>query len=141
MIITNPRLREIFQRRLSGFVGSVNVLGETALAAAYTHSENWLSELLLYLDRNRQFLLDYVENELPGITIYPPEGTYLGWLDCSGTGLADPAEFFLEKAQVGLNSGTWFGTNYSDHVRINFGCPQLILSEALDRIREALKKR
>ena len=141
VIITNPRLRETFQKRLSGFVGSVNLLGETALAAAYTLGENWLSELLQYLDGNRQFLIDYVENELPGLTIYPPEGTYLGWLNCSGTGLDNPAEFFLEKARVGLNSGAWFGEEYADHVRINFGCPKVTLSSALDRIREALNNR
>ena len=141
VIITNPRLREIFQNRLSGFVGSVNLIGEAALEAAYTFGENWLSELLHYLEGNRQFLIDYVENELPGITIYPPEGTYLGWLDCSGLDLDNPAEFFLEKARVGLNSGAWFGEKYADHVRINFGCPQIILSRALDRIRESLNNR
>ena len=141
VIITNPRLRELFQKRLSGFVGSVNLLGEAALAAAYTHGENWLSELLHYLDGNRQFLIDYVANELPGLTIYPPEGTYLGWLDCSGTDLDDPADFFLKKARVGLNAGAWFGEEYKDHVRINFGCPRITLSSALDRIRDALNNR
>ena len=140
VIITNPRLRELFQQQLSGFVGSVNILGETALAAAYNHGEDWLSELLDYLEINRRFLIDYVREELPGISMYPPEGTYLGWLDCSGTGLDDPADHFLMKARVGLNSGSWFGDNYTDHVRINFGCPHEILALALERLRNSLIK-
>lgn len=138
VIIPNPRLRELFSKQLSGFVGSVNVLGEIAMAAAYDFGFEWLSELIIYLEGNRQFLLDFVNDELPGITIQSPEGTYLGWLDCSKLDINNPAEFFLKQARVGLNSGEWFGENYSDHVRINFGCPRAILSNALERIQEAL---
>lgn len=141
VIISNPRLRELFQNQLSGFVGSVNILGETALAAAYAHGEEWLSELLSYLDENRRFLINYINNELPGISIYPPEATYLGWLDCSGAELENPAEFFLTEARVGLNSGDWFGENYSDYVRLNFGCPRETLSHALERMKDALNAR
>ncbi len=141
VIIPNPRLREIFSNQLSGFVGTVNVLGEIGMAAAYEHGTEWLSELLIYLDGNRQFLLDFVSNELSGINLYPPEGTYLAWLDCSDLELPNPAEFFLNKARVGLNSGEWFGKNYSDHVRLNFGCPREILASALERIKNALSSR
>ena len=141
VIIPNPRLRELFINQLSGFVGSANLLGETALTAAYENGADWLAELLNYLEGNRQFLVDFVSNELPGISLYPPEGTYLAWLDCSELDLDDPADFFLKQARVGLNSGDWFGENYSGHARINFGCPRGILSAALDRIKLALLSR
>ena len=141
VIIPNPRLRELYSKQLSGFVGSVNVLGEIAMATAYEHGSEWLSELLLYLDGNRQFLLDFVSNELPGIALYPPEGTYLAWLDCSKLDLTSPAEFFLKQALVALNSGEWFGENYKDNVRINFGCPRNTLSRALERIKKSLLSR
>jgi len=141
VIISNPRLKEQYSKQLSGFVGSVNILGEIGLAAAYEYGSEWLSELLSYLDANRQFLLDFVSNELPGISVYPPEGTYLAWLDCSELNLSEPATFFLEQAKVGLNSGSWFGDNYLQHVRINFGCPREILSTALNRIKNALSSR
>jgi len=141
VIISNPRLRELFSNQLSGFVGSVNILGEIALAAAYEHGSGWITELLNYLEGNRQYLLDFVANELPDINIYPPEGTYLGWLDCSEMDLDDPADFFLKQARVGLNSGEWFGENYSHHVRINFGCPRELLATALERIKLAVLSR
>jgi len=141
VIIPDPRLRELFSNQLSGFVGSVNVLGETALTAAYGYGEDWLTELLNYLEGNRQLLLDFVNNELPGINLFPPEGTYLAWLDCSDLDLDDPADFFLKQARVGLNSGEWFGENYSHHARINFGCPREILTAALERIKSALLSR
>ncbi len=141
VIIQNPRLRELFSNQLSGFVGSVNVLGEVGMAAAYEHGGEWLKELLLYLDGNRQFLIDFVSNELSGIKLYPPEGTYLAWLDCSELDLSNPADFFLKKARIGLNSGEWFGENYTNHVRINFGCPREILTIALERMKSALLSR
>ena len=138
VIIRNPRLRELFINRLSGFVGSVNILGEIALSAAYDHGSNWLDQLLNYLEENRQYLLDFVTNELPGINISPPEGTYLAWLDCSNLNIAEPGKFFLNEARVGLNSGEWFGEDYSDHVRINFACPRETLANALERLRIAV---
>jgi cystathionine beta-lyase len=137
-IIPNPRLRELFSNQLSGFVGSVGVLGEIGLAAAYECGSDWLTELLVYLEGNRRYVIDFVANELPGIKMFPPEGTYLAWLDCSELMMEDPAKFFLEEAKVGLNSGIWFGDEYSNHVRMNFGCPRETLTTGLDRIKTAL---
>ena len=137
-IITNPGLREIFIKTTSGFSGSVNLLGELALRTAYEDGEDWLNELLSYLNLNRDYLFDYVNSELDGIRMTKPEGTYLGWLDCSGLGLKDPSKFFLEEARVALNSGSWFGENYSQFVRINFGCPTNTLVTGLERIKFAL---
>jgi len=141
VVIPNSRLRELFSKQLSGFVGSVNILGEIAMATAYEHGTEWLSELLRYLASNRQFLVDFVANELPGISLSTPEGTYLAWLDCSKLGLKNPAEFFLDQAKVALNSGEWFGEVFKDHVRINFGCPKKTLSDALERIKSSLHAR
>lgn len=141
VIIPNPRLRELYSKQLSGFIGTVNVLGEIAMATAYEHGSEWLSELLVYLDGNRQFLFDFVSNELSGIDMYPPEGTYLAWLDCSKLDLASPAKFFLEQALVALNSGEWFGEKYKDHVRINFACPRITLSKALENLKKSLLSR
>ena len=138
-IITNPELREIFLKSTSGFAGTVNLLGELALRTAYETCEDWLSELLVYLNHNRDYLFEYVNSELQGVRMTKPEGTYLGWLDCSGLGLKDPAKFFLEEARVALNTGSWFGEDYSQFVRINFGCPTSTLTTGLKRIKTSLK--
>lgn len=137
-IITNPGLREIFIKATSGFAGSVNLLGELALRTAYEIGEDWLSELMSYLNLNRDYLFDYVNSELQGVRMTKPEGTYLGWLDCSGLGLKDPSKFFLEEARVAVNAGSWFGEDYSQFVRINFGCPTNTLVSGLKRIKGSL---
>ncbi len=138
VIISNPDLREKFQTKMREFSSDVNLLGEIAMSAAYSHGQDWLRELLVYLEANRDFLAEYVTNNLPGINMHTPEGTYLGWLDCSGTGIDKPAEYFLANAKVSLNSGDWFGDDYSQYVRINFGCPRETLISALDRIKASL---
>lgn len=141
VIITNPSLREQFIQHASGFAGSVNLLGETAMRAAYQFGEIWLDLLLRYLEANRDFLIDYVNTQLPGIQVNKPEGTYLCWLDCSKIDLPDPGEFFLSQARVSLNSGSWFGEDYIHFARINFGCPRERLLEGLERIRSSLANR
>jgi len=137
-IITNPGLRENFIKTTSGFAGSVNLLGELALRTAYEIGEDWLSELLSYLNLNRDYLYDFTNSELQGIQMTKPEGTYLGWLDCLELELKDPSKFFLEEARVALNAGSWFGEDYSQFVRINFGCPTNTLATGLKRIKDSL---
>jgi cystathionine beta-lyase len=86
-------------------------------------------------------MCDYVQTQLPGVTMTKPEGTYLAWLDCRRAGIPDddPYTFFLEKANVGLNDGRAFGPGGAGFVRLNFGCPRSLLQQALRRMREALQ--
>jgi cystathionine beta-lyase len=137
-VITNPHLRKTFKKYMGDFTGSVNLLGETALRAAYGNSENWLEYLLSYLDDNRTLLADFIEDKLPGVKMYIPEGTYLGWMDFRNLNIDQPGKFLLKNAGVALNEGTWFGTEYRGFCRINFGCPRSNLLEGLQRIEDAL---
>jgi len=70
-----------------------------------------------------------------------PEGTYLAWIDCRPTGIADPFTFFLEKAKVALSDGKAFGAPGDGFVRLNFGTPRVLLTEGLERMRKALAAR
>jgi cystathionine beta-lyase len=138
-IIENPELRKQFEAAAAGLVPHLDVLGFTAKLAAYRDGQPWLDEVLRYLEANRDYLLDYVTTDLPGITMARPEGTYLAWLDCREAGIdGNPQEFFLEKAQVALNDGATFGRGGEGFVRLNFACPRAILEEALERMQVAL---
>ncbi len=139
-VIPDAMLRERYQATRRGLLGSVNVLGYTAALAAYEEGQPWLAEVLRYLEANRDFAFDYVQAHLPGITMVKPEGTYLAWLDCRASAIAeDPHTFFLEKAKVALNDGGTFGADGKGFVRLNFGCPRALLAEGLTRMREALE--
>lgn len=138
-VIQDPDLRRRFQAASAGIVPDVGSLGQHAALAAYRDGEEWLEGLLAYLTANRDFLVEQVSRLLPGIRTTCPEATYLAWLDCRNSGIAgSPFRFFLQQAGVALNDGRRFGPGGEGFVRLNFGCPRALLSEALDRMARAL---
>ena len=137
-VIQNPELRQRFKHAMRGIVPDVNLLALTAALAAYQQGDEWLQALLVYLAANRDYLLDYVDQHLPDISITAPEATYLAWLDCRNTGIADPHRWFLNQAGIALNDGATFGPGGEGFVRLNFGCSRTTLTEGLERIRHAL---
>jgi cystathionine beta-lyase len=140
-IIPNPELRARFQKSRKGLVPRVNILGLTAALAAYQGGQGWLDEILAYLTANRNALVDQVRDQLPGVQVTAPEGTYLAWLDCRQSPAAEqPYQFFLTRAKVALSDGQTFGHGGEGHVRLNFGCRRAVLLEALARMKRALEK-
>lgn len=138
-IVRNRALRDKLEIAHKGLVSGVNILGYAAALAAYRDGQPWLDKVLRYLQANRDFLLQCVTTELPGITMSAPEGTYLAWLGCHDAGIpGNPHQFFLDQARVALNDGAVFGQGGEGFVRLNFGCPRSMLIEALDRMKAAL---
>jgi cystathionine beta-lyase len=138
-IVQNPELREKLKTTHTGLVHGINVMGYAAALAAYREGQAWLDELLPYLEANLDYLLQYVEAHLPGISMSKPKGTYLAWLSCHQAGIqGNPHEFFLKQARVAVTDGAIFGRGGEGFVRLNFACPRSMLTEALDRMREAL---
>lgn len=132
-VISNPALRKRFVGAMAGIVPRVNALANTAALAAYQDTSSWVNQLLNYLRRNRDRVISAV-SQMPGLTIYHTEATYLSWIDARQLGMDDPAGFF-EQAGVGLSDGAEFGT--PGFLRLNFGCPLATLDEALERMKRA----
>jgi len=140
-IIPDADLRQQFVHACQGLVHGINILAQVAGLAAYKEGQPWLDALLAYLKENRDYLFDFVNHELPGVHMASPEGTYLAWLNCRQAAVdGDTFKFFLEKARVGLNDGKDFGRGGEGFVRLNFGCPRSMLTEALQRMKLALMK-
>lgn len=137
-IISDPTLRARFVRATTGIVAEVTCLGYAACEAAYRDSEAWRQALLHYLRGNRDFLLETLARDFPGLRVEAPiEATYLAWINVSTLKLPDPVARF-EAHGVGLSEGAFFGARKGDYVRINFGCPRATLDEALRRMKAAL---
>jgi cystathionine beta-lyase len=139
-IIPNRGLRERFVAARLDLVQAANILGYTASLAAYRDGQPWLDDLLRYLEANRDHVARFVAEQMPGVSMVAPEGTYLAWLDCRAADLpgSDPFAFFLERARVALNDGALFGRNGQGFARLNFGCPRTQLDQGLARMRAAL---
>ncbi len=113
-----------------------------ALIAAYKHGETWLEELKVYLFDNYQFVKNYLAEHLPHLQIPELQATYLVWLDCRQL-TSNSTEFALKikrENKVWLNAGDEYGTTGNGFLRLNIGCPRSQLVEAMERLKEGLKK-
>mgnify|MGYP005751966551 CR=1 FL=1 len=143
VVIPNKRLRDAFMGIYDALDLGSNIFGMTALTAAYNEAEDWLDQLLVYLEKNRDYAVDYFRENIPEIKVYPPDGTYLLWLDCSSLGLEKEElnRFFLDQARVRMNAGWRFADRCGSFMRLNIGCPRSMLTEGLERIRTAVSQR
>lgn len=116
--------------------------GTFATLAAWDESEDWCQMLIPALEANRDHMLARLAEELPDVTMYLPESTYLAWADFSAVPMnAVPYEKLLNDAQVAGGDGRNFGPHYERFVRLNFATSRAILDEKLDRIVEAVRAR
>ncbi|MEV8022392.1 MalY/PatB family protein [Streptomyces sp. NPDC086554] len=114
-------------------------LGIIAHTAALRDGGNWLDALLVGLDDNRRLLAALLAEHLPAIGYTPAQGTFLAWLDCRNLGLdGDPAEAFLQRGRVALNSGRAFGTGGEGFVRLNLATSPAVITEAVRRMASAV---
>ena len=138
-IIPDPHLRQRLQGAISGILPHVNLMGMVAAEAAFTKGDAWLAELEAYLTGNRDALVQFVTEHMPGVVTTVPEATYLAFLDFREVGLGkDPYGHFLSKAKVALSGGAGFGAGGEGFARFNFGCPRSRMIEALERMAAAL---
>jgi cystathionine beta-lyase len=141
-IIPNKELREKVVQAKRGLVPSVSIFGYVGMLAAYRDGEEWFADVFAYVEKNRDFVREFIKVEMPEIQVSPIEGTYLAWLDCREAGLpGDPYEFFLREARVATNPGPIFGPQGEGFIRLNFACPRSTLSEGLSRMRDALRRK
>lgn len=118
-----------------------NIFGTAALEAAFTHGNEWLAQLLRYLQDNYAFLEKYFQENLPEVKVMRPESTFLIWIDFSAFGFTDETlNQKLIDGGVGLNRGVQFGKEGSGYMRMNIGCPRSVLEEALGRIKSTFLK-
>jgi cystathionine beta-lyase len=139
-IIKNAGLRRRWRDFSSGIIPGVNIMGHVAALAGLNNGQEWLEQVLAYLQGNRDFLSGYLREKMPSLRMCRVEATYLAWLDCREAGvIGKPSEFFLNKAGVALSDGAEFGKGGAHFVRLNFACPQKKLVQALERMKKALE--
>jgi len=114
-----------------------------AAQAAFAHGDEWLKQLLQYLQGNIDFAAQYLQDNLPQIKMMRPEASFLLWLDFRELGMPQKelVEFLTRKAKVGFNNGLDFGADGEGFMRMNIGTPRANIQEAFSRIQNALNQR
>jgi cysteine-S-conjugate beta-lyase len=141
MIIPNEAQRKAIKQVFDGLhVTNHNPLSIVAFEAAYNGGEDWLNALMKYLEKTRDFVIDYCTEHISSINIIKPEATFLLWLDCRKMNLSDTElrDFFVNQCKIGLNPGIVFGEGGSGFMRMNIGTPRANIESALSIIRDKL---
>ena len=135
MICKNDELRKRASHGLGSIIPNAEIFGYIATTAAMQNGNEWRLALLEYLKKNRQLLIENI-NQIPGLSLYDMEASYLGWISCEKLLSKVSFQLFLDNG-VALQPGYMF--NQSNHVRINIATPHSILSEALNRMKDAIQ--
>lgn len=141
-VIKNPELREGFFRwmNVNEFDAPTFVAME-ATVSAYNECEDWLDEMLRYVEGTVEAVEREVARQLPAVRVVRPQASFLIWLDCRGLGLGHDAliDLFVNRARLALNDGAMFGMEGSGFMRLNVGEPRSEVLRAIGRLAEAIR--
>jgi cystathionine beta-lyase len=154
----------------AGYMARVRAQNRTDLAtlsmvanrAAYAEGEDWLNQVVSYIDGNQKFVESYVRANVPYVKAVSAQGTYLAWLDVSQViekiGAKEQAaeaskttgrpvtpesiveRFFVKQAKVHMNPGPSYGKGGEGHMRMNMGTSRKTLEAALAGMASALRR-
>ena len=143
IVVKNEELR----KRISRQINNENVSDGTIFSylvpiATYRDSRDWLDQVLDYIFKNKEYLYEYIEENIPDVKAIYGDATYLVWVDVSNvTKDADKlTSYLINKAKVFVSSGTSYGEVGMTFIRINVATPLSILKEGLERLKEGINE-
>ena len=150
--------------KANGYRTETNTLGMVANRAAYEQGEDWLNQVVAYIDGNLDFAESYIAANIPLIKFVKPQGTYLAWLDVSQVvdkigakeaaaeanrkkdAAAKPVtpetiveRYFVKHAKVQMNAGSSYGVGGAGRMRMNVATSRKLVELALTNIASALR--
>ena len=121
---------------------SVSILGREASTVAFRDSVAWLDAAITHVSANATLLTELLAEHVPGAKYTPPRTSYLAWIDLREAGLEDdPARTLHTEARVFASDGALFGETGAGHIRLNLGCSEAVLREAIERIGRVVRDR
>ncbi|OCL91435.1 MalY/PatB family protein [Arcobacter porcinus] len=141
IIVANQDYRlKLNENLVRNEIKSLNIFGIESTISAYNECEDWLFELLIYLEKNKNFLEDFISKNIPNLKVVKAEATYLLWIDISSLGL-NSKEFTKKLEELGnvrVISGVTFGENGDNFIRVNIATPLEVLKEALEGVKNTV---
>ena len=138
--------REAFERIravTSGHQYTISLPSLAGMKAAFDRAFYWVDAFTEHLQGNRDFLFDRL-NTMPMVKAGRQEATFVSFIDIRASGLdsAGFCDFMQREQKVALIPGTaeFFGPGGEGFVRLSYATSRGILSEALDRMEEGLRK-
>ena len=143
-IIPNSEIQKKFSDFMDNSeLANGNIFAYVAAQAAYEKGTEWLSEMISYIQGNVDYIVEFLEKNVPQIKPMIPQASFLIWLDCAGLEMNSHQlqEFMVKEARLGLNKGTTFGPGGEQHLRLNIGCSREVLKQAMEQLKSAINSR
>lgn len=111
-----------------------------ATRAAYDECDDWLREMLQYVEENIHYVDQFLKEHVPSIVAMIPEASFLVWLDCRQLNLSqrELVSLFVNQAGLALNDGSIFGSEGEGFMRLNVGTSRRVLEKALNNLKNAI---
>ena len=136
---------------------AMSTLSIVAAQAAYDEGEEWLDQLVDYIDGTQTFVESFVRVSMPHVRMVKPQGTYLAWLDVNDAmrmvGAAPPdsedassspealfQRYLVEHAHIHINPGSSYGLGGSGRMRMNIATSRKLVELALTNMAGALAR-
>jgi len=136
-IVPNETLRITYNKYVEDMEAHLgNIFGKVATQASMERGDEWLGQLLDYVQGNIDYVSDFLTEKLPKVKFFKPQATYMMWLDFNGYGLTEEELWrkMTQEAQLGFNRGSDFGQEGKGFFRINLACPRSTVEEAMRRL-------
>ncbi len=122
-------------------IHGANVLSQIAATIALNQCGYWLDGFLKHLQAMRDICVAEL-NSIPGFRCIAPDGCYVAFANIEGTGKSGSEihELLLKQAKVAVVPGLkqWFGDGAEGHIRLSFATSEVILKDALSRIKNTI---
>jgi len=142
MVVKDEQLRNGFYHWMeTNEFSSPTMFATIGAEVAYTHGEEWLNQMLAYIEETIDVVNKFLIENVPQIKMFRPQASFLLWLDCRDLNLSQTqlVNLFVDKARLALNDGTMFGKEGEGFMRLNIGSPRKVIVEALQRLADAVK--
>lgn len=140
-IIKNEALRKDFYTWLdANEFNDPTFISTIATEEAYNNGEEWLREMIEYINGNIEAVDNYLKEYIPEVKAMKPQASFLVWLDCRKLGLSQKelVSLFTDKAGLALNDGEMFGKEGAGYMRMNVGATRANLMKSLEKLRIAV---
>ena len=142
-ISADERLRRLLLDALARLHWEQDLFGAWGSWAAYRHGDRYRDELVAYVRRMQQTMVDALNRMPYPVAASLPEATFLLWVDfrASGWSQDEIQRFLVEDAGIGANRGDAYGAGGEGFVRINCATAESRIEEAIARIEQAFARR
>lgn len=136
---------DLLERIRTNTRADLSTLGVVANLAALTEGDDWLDQLVPYIDANHDLAATYIKENVPHVKYSKAQGTYLAWIDVSEVAKRinpdqSPQRWLAENARIALNAGDSYGLGGEGRMRMNIASPRPLIQRALENMAEALVK-